>query len=45
MYLIMAYCFAAFTTILVLGLLYLGWQHHRDERRQRKAQLEAFKRD
>jgi hypothetical protein len=45
MYLIMAYCFGAFTALLVLGLLYLGWQHHRDGRRQRKAQLEAFKRD
>jgi hypothetical protein len=45
MYLIMAYCFGAFTTILVLGLLYLGWQHHREDRRQRKAQLQAFKRD
>jgi len=45
MYLIMAYCFGAFTTILVLGLLYLGWQHHREERRQRKVRLEAFKRE
>jgi len=45
MYLIMAYCFGAFTTLLVLGLLYLGWEHHRQERLQRQAQLEAFKRD
>ena len=45
MYLIMAYCFGAFTVILVLGLFFLGWQHHRDERRQWKAQLEASKRN
>jgi len=44
MYLIMAYCFGAFTTLLVLGLLWLGWQHNREEARQRKEQLDAFKR-
>ena len=44
MYLIMAYCFGAFTTLLVLGLLWLGWQHNREEARQRKEQLDMFKR-
>lgn len=43
MYLVMAYCFGAFTALLLLGLFYLGWQHHRAEVRRQKAQWKAFK--
>jgi hypothetical protein len=44
MYLVLAYCFGAFTAILVTGLLWLGWWHHRKENRREKERLEAFKR-
>jgi hypothetical protein len=44
MYLIMAYCFAAFTAVMVVGLLFLGWQHHHDEARREKERREAFTR-
>jgi hypothetical protein len=41
MYLIMAYCFGAFTAIMVAGLLFLGWQHHREEARREKKSAET----
>jgi cytochrome b subunit of formate dehydrogenase len=44
MYLIMAYCFVAFTAIMVAGLLFLGWQHHRDEARHEEERKEALTR-
>jgi hypothetical protein len=44
MYLIMAYCFVAFTAIMVAGLLFLGWQHLRDEARHEKERKEALTR-
>jgi hypothetical protein len=42
MYLIIAYCLCGFTAIMVAGLLFLGWQHHRDEARREKERREAF---
>jgi Flp pilus assembly protein TadB len=44
MNLIMAYCFVAFTAIMVAALLFLGWQHHRDEARHEKERKEALAR-
>jgi hypothetical protein len=44
MYLILAYCFVAFTAIMVSGLLFLGWQHHREEARRERERKEAFTR-
>jgi hypothetical protein len=44
MYLIMAYCFAAFTAIMMAGLLWLGWQHNREEVRREKERRETFTR-
>ncbi len=32
----MAYCLGAFTALMVLALLWLGWEHRRDEARQEK---------
>jgi hypothetical protein len=44
MYLIMAYCFGAFTAIMMAGLLWLGWQHNREEVRREKERRETFTR-
>jgi hypothetical protein len=41
MYLVMAYCLGAFTALMVLGLLWLGWEHRRDEAQAAKAQRES----
>lgn len=40
MYLVMAYCLGAFTALMVLTLLWLGWEHRQDEVRAAKAQRE-----
>jgi hypothetical protein len=33
MYLVMAYCLGVFTALMVLALLWLGWENRRDEAR------------
>jgi hypothetical protein len=33
-FLMMAYCFAAVTAMMVAGLFWLGWWHRREERRR-----------
>jgi hypothetical protein len=40
MYLAMAYGLGAITSLMVLALLWLGWEHRRDEARAAKAQRE-----
>jgi hypothetical protein len=36
MYLIMAYGLGVLTLVMVLALLWLGWQHRRDEARRNR---------
>jgi hypothetical protein len=42
-YLVLAYCFCAFTTIMVVGLFWLGWWHRREEGRREEARRETFR--
>jgi hypothetical protein len=42
-YLILAYCFVAFTAAMVLLLLWLGWEHRRDEARRDENRRDPFK--
>jgi hypothetical protein len=37
MYLMTALCFVTFTTAMLLGLIWLGWQNHRAQARREKA--------
>jgi hypothetical protein len=37
MFLAMAYCLAVATALMVLALLWLGWEHRRDEARAVRA--------
>ena len=43
-FLVLAYCFAAFTAMMVVGLFWLGWWHRREERRRDQERREAFTR-
>ena len=43
-FLVLAYCFAAFTAIMVAGLFWLGWWHRREERRRDEERRKAFTR-
>lgn len=40
MYLVLSYCLGAFTALMALTLLWLGWENRRDQARAAKAQRE-----
>jgi len=43
-FVMLAYCFAAFTAMMVTGLFWLGWWHRREERRRDEERRKAFTR-
>jgi hypothetical protein len=43
-FVVLAYCFASFTAVMVAGLFWLGWWHRREEARREEERQDAFKR-
>jgi hypothetical protein len=44
MYLALSYCLGAFTALMALTLLWLGWENNRDQARAAKARREKSSR-